>query len=284
MEKIKKKTLRISSSAKINLFLDVLSKRSDGYHQIRTIFSEIELADIITFVLTKKDTVKILSDINFVSAKENLIYKVAIFIKDKYNVKFGVKIELQKNIPISAGMGGGSSNAASTIVALSKLWNLKLSKDEMHKIAKNFGSDINFFLEGGCALGENRGEKIFQLKQIELDNIFLVNPGFGISSKEAYEIVSIDGYENDDWKKLIEQKNIQLCFNKLQDGVCKKYPEIQEIINYLLENGAEQAMLSGSGATIIGFCSDRATAEKFSIYYSDMGYWNYITKTKRSTK
>lgn len=234
--------------------------------------------------MTKKDTVKILSDINFVSAKENLIYKVAIFIKDKYNVKFGVKIELQKNIPISAGMGGGSSNAASTIVALSKLWNLKLSKDEMHKIAKNFGSDINFFLEGGCALGENRGEKIFQLKQIELDNIFLVNPGFGISSKEAYEIVSIDGYENDDWKKLIEQKNIQLCFNKLQDGVCKKYPEIQEIINYLLENGAEQAMLSGSGATIIGFCSDRATAEKFSIYYSDMGYWNYITKTKRSTK
>lgn len=281
---MKKKNLRISSSAKINLFLDVLSKRSDGYHQIRTIFSEIELADIINFALTKKGTVKILSDIDFVSAKENLIYKVAVFIKDKYNVKFGVKIELQKNIPISAGMGGGSSNAASTIVALSKLWNLKLSKDEMHKIAENFGSDINFFLEGCCALGENRGEKIFHLKHIELDNIFLVNPGFKISSKEAYEAVSINGHENDNWIKLIEDKNIQWCFNKLQNGVCKKYPEILKIINYLLENGAEQAMLSGSGATIIGFCSDRETAEKFSIYYSDMGYWNYITKTKRSTK
>ena len=103
---MKKKNLRICSSAKINLFLDVLSKRSDGYHQIRTIFSEIGLADILNFALTKKGTVKILSDKDFVSTKENLIYKVSIFIKERYNVKFGVEINLQKNIPISAGMGG----------------------------------------------------------------------------------------------------------------------------------------------------------------------------------
>ncbi len=281
---MKKKNLRISSSAKINLFLDVLSKRQDGYHQIRTIFSEIELADIINFALTKKGTVKILSNIDFVSVKENLIYKVAVFIKERYNVKFGVEIKLQKNIPISAGMGGGSSNAASTIIALSALWNLDLSKREMHTIAENFGSDINFFLEGGCALGENRGEKINNLKQIELDNIFLVNPGFEISSKEAYDAVSLDGHKNDNWTKLIKDENIQWCFNKLQDGVCKRYPEIRKIIDYLLKNGAEQAMLSGSGATIIGFCPDRAIAEKFSIYYSNLGYWNYVTKTKRSTK
>ena len=281
---MKRKSLRISSSAKINLFLDVLSKRSDGYHQIRTVFSEIELADIINFALTKKGAIKILSDIDFVSVNENLIYKVAVFIKDKYNVKFGVEIELQKNIPISAGMGGGSSNAASTIMALSELWSLDLSLREMHKIAENFGSDINFFLEGGCALGENRGEKINHLKQIELDNIFLVNPGFEISSKEAYDAVSLDGHENNNWIKLIKHENIKWCYNKLQVGVCKKYPEIRMIINYLLENGAEQAMLSGSGATIIGFCPDRATADKFSIYYSNMGYWNYITKTKRSAK
>ena len=281
---MKKKNLRISSSAKINLFLDVLSKRSDGYHQIRTIFSEIGLADILNFALTKKGTVKILSDKDFVSTKENLIYKVAIFIKERYNVKFGVEINLQKNIPISAGMGGGSSNAASTINALSELWNLKLSKKEMHEIAKNFGSDINFFLEGGCALGENRGEKIIQLKQIQLENIFLVNPGFRISSKEAYDAVLLDGQINDNWLKIIENENTKWCYNKLQDGVCKKYPEIRKIIDHLLENGAEQAMLSGSGATIIGFCSDRATAENFSIYYSNIGYWNYITKTKRSTK
>ena len=281
---MKIKNLKIDSSAKINLFLDVLSKRSDGYHQIRTIFSEIELSDTINFALTKKGTIKLLSNKDFVSAKKNLIYKVAIFIKKKYSVKFGVEIELQKNIPISAGMGGGSSNAASTIIALSELWDLNLSKKEKHEIAEKFGSDINFFLEGGCALGENRGEKLSNLKQIELDNIFLVNPGFGISSKEAYEAVSLDGYENDNWIKLIKHENTQLCYNKLQEGVCKKYPEIRKIIDHLLENGAEQAMLSGSGATIIGFCPDKATAEKFSIYYSNMSYWNYVTKTKRSTK
>ncbi len=276
--------LRKNSSAKINLFLDVLSKRSDGYHQIRTIFSEIELSDTITFALTKKGTVKILSDIDFVSEKENLIYKVAIFIKEKYNVKFGVEIELQKNIPIAAGMGGGSSNAACTITALSELWDINLSKEEMHNIAEKFGSDINFFLEGGCALGENRGEKISYLKQIGLDNIFLVNPGFRITSKEAYEAVSINTCKNDDWKKLLLHENLQFCYNKLQNGVCKIYPEIQKIISYLKENGAEQAMLSGSGATIIGFCPDGTVAENFSKYYSNIGYWNYITKTKRSTK
>ena len=234
--------------------------------------------------MTKKDAIKILSDKNFVSAKENLIYKVAIFMKERYKVKFGVEIILQKNIPISAGMGGGSSNAASTIIALSELWKLDLSKDEMHKIAVKFGSDINFFLEGGCALGEDRGEKISPLKQIELDNLFLVNPGFEISSKEAYDSVFLDNNENNNWTELIENKDIQWCYNKLQDGVCKKYPEIQKIIDHLLKNGAKQAMLSGSGATIIGFCPDRTTAEKFSIYYSNIGYWNYITKTKRSTK
>ncbi|MDP8268786.1 MAG: 4-(cytidine 5'-diphospho)-2-C-methyl-D-erythritol kinase [Candidatus Tenebribacter davisii] len=284
MENLKKKNLRINSSAKINLFLDVLAKRPDGYHQIRTIFSEIELADIINFALTKKGTVKILSDIDFVSVDKNLIYKVAVFIKEKYNVKFGVEIELQKKIPIAAGMGGGSSNAASTIIALSKLWQLNLKKKEMHDIAETFGSDINFFLEGGCALGEDRGEKIHYLDEIKLDNIFLVNPGIRISSKEAYEAVSLDDHENNNWTKLIKDNDIQLCYNKLQEGVCRKYPEILEIINYLEDNGAGKAMLSGSGATIIGFCPDRATAKKFSIYYSNRGYWNYITKTKRSTK
>lgn len=281
---MKIRELKTSSSAKINLFLDVLSKRPDGYHQIRTIFTEIELADIINFALTKKGTVKILSDKDFVSPKENLIYKVAIFIKERYNVKFGVKINLQKNIPIAAGLGGGSSNAASTILALSRLWNLNLSKQEMHEIAENFGSDINFFLEGGCSLGENRGEKITNLNSFDIDNIFLVNPGFEISSKEAYEKVQIDKHENDNWEKLIDDEDVNFCYNKLQKGICLKYPLIQQIINELNENGAELAMLSGSGATIIGFCPDKATAEKFSKYYSDKGYWNYITKTKRSTK
>ncbi|MCK4654488.1 MAG: 4-(cytidine 5'-diphospho)-2-C-methyl-D-erythritol kinase [Candidatus Cloacimonetes bacterium] len=284
MEKKKIKNLHLSSSAKINLFLDVLFKRPDTYHQIRTIFSEIELYDNINFTLTKNCDIKILSAKDFVNAKENLIYKVALFIKEKYEVTDGVNIVLEKNIPISAGLGGGSSNAAQTILALSDLWDLNLTEIEMHQIAKNFGSDINFFLKGGCVLGEGRGQIIKSIDYIEIDNILLVNPGFEIPSKEAYEAVNISKKENTDWEKLMHFKDTSYCYNKLEEGVCKKYPVIKQIIEYLQNNGANKVILSGSGATVIGFCPDRKTAEKLSKYYSKKGYWNYITKTKRRAR
>ncbi len=234
--------------------------------------------------MTKNSTVKILSDKDFVSPKENLIYKVAIFIKETYNVKSGIKIELTKKIPVSAGLGGGSSNAAQTIIALSKLWNLNLPETEMHTIAGNFGSDINFFFNGGCALGEGRGEIITPLETIDIDNILLVNPGFEISSKEAYESVKISKKENTCWIDLMRHKDVSYCYNKLAEGICNNYPEIKQIIDHLQDNGAKKAMLSGSGATVIGFCPDKKTAEKLANHYSGKKYWNHITKTKRRTK
>ena len=268
------------SYAKINLFIDVLAKLDSGYHQIRTIFSEIDLCDKLNFVLTKKGSIKILTNKDFVSVENNLIYKVAIFIKQKYNVQCGAEIELEKNIPISAGLGGGSSNAAHTILALSQLWDLNLSKTEMHQIAEIFGSDINFFLEGGTALGENRGEIISLQNDLEIENIFLINPGFEISSKEAYQLVNIST-ENQNWSKILTKKDMRFCFNKLEEEISRKYPVIKNIIDDLKDNGASNAILSGSGATIIGFCPDFQTAQKFETYYSKKGFWNIITKTKR---
>lgn len=220
---------------------------------------------------------------DFISIEENIIYRVAVFIKDKYKVEDGVDIELEKNIPIAAGLGGGSSNAASTISVLSELWNLNLSDSKMHNIARNLGSDINFFLKGGCALGEGRGDKITPLEHINIDNIFLVNPGFRISSKEAYQAVHISN-ENTQWRKLISTHDAGYCYNKLEEGICRKYPEIKFIIEHLENNGAKKAMLSGSGATIIGFCPNKKIADNFTKYYSKKKYWNCITKTKRSTK
>jgi 4-diphosphocytidyl-2-C-methyl-D-erythritol kinase len=233
--------------------------------------------------LTKNSAVRILVSTDFISIEENIIYKVAIFIKDKYKVEDGVDIKLEKNIPIAAGLGGGSSNAAFTISALSELWNLNLSDSEMHNIARNFGSDINFFLKGGCALGEGRGDKITPLEHIDINNIFLVNPGFDISSKEAYHAVHISN-ENTQWQQLISTHDVSYCYNKLEEGICRKYPVIKFIMEHLKINGAKKAMLSGSGATIIGFCSDRKIADNFTKYYSKKKYWNCITKTKRSTR
>lgn len=276
--------MNIRSYAKINLFLDVLAKRSDGFHDIRTIFSEISLFDTLNFTLTKNGETQILTNKHFVSVENNLIYKVMIFIKEKYNVLKGVRIFLEKRIPLSAGLGGGSSNAAATIKALSKLWDLNLTREEMHKIAANFGSDINFFIEGGCALGEGRGEKITLLNDIELDNIVLVKPPFGVSSSEAYNSVQLSN-QNLKWKDLLNTSKVDFCYNKLEEGVCRIYPEINEMIDFLENNGADKAILSGSGSTVIGFCSDPETAKNISEYYSKKKYWNFITKTKgRSTK
>jgi len=283
MEK-KTRILNLKSHAKINLFLDVIGKRKDNFHQIRTIFSEIDLSDKLSFFLTEKTDIKILASTDFLETKENLIYKVAFFIKNKYKVKKGVEIYLEKNIPISAGLGGGSSNAATTIMALSELWELDLSDDEKNEISKKFGSDINFFLVGGTALGEGRGEEITPLKDIFMENIFLVNPGFPVSSREAYELAEISNYENNNWKLFLETFDVTYCYNSLQQGIMQKFPEIKEIIDYLENHGATKAMLSGSGATVIGFFPDFVTAQKSADYYSKKNYWNYITKTKRRTR
>ncbi|MCF7918926.1 MAG: 4-(cytidine 5'-diphospho)-2-C-methyl-D-erythritol kinase [Candidatus Cloacimonetes bacterium] len=273
------RAINLKAYAKINLFLEVLGRRNDGYNEIRTIFSEIELYDELSFILTKKERVRILTDTDSLRNEENLVYKVAVFIREKYNVNAGVEIELKKKIPIAGGLGGGSSDAAQTILALNKLWELSLSKAELNEIAACWGSDINFFLQGATALGSARGEKITTLPGIRLDNIFLVNPGFGISSKEAYELVEYDS-ERKDWQEFWEKKDCRNSFNRLEAGIRRKYPEIAEMIEHLQSGGAEQAILSGSGATIIGFCPDRTTAERFTHYYSGKGFWNTITKTK----
>ena len=158
----KKKIISVlrNSSAKINLFLDVLSSRLDGYHEIRTIFSEIDLYDVLNFTLTKNSTIKILANTDFVSLEKNLIYKVAIFIQKKYNVQYGATIDLHKHIPISAGLGGGSSNAATALLGLAGLWQLR-DKKKIMSIAKKLGSDVPFFLTGGCQLGIGRGERLY---------------------------------------------------------------------------------------------------------------------------
>ncbi len=278
------KKQKIKSYAKINLFLDILGKRPDGYHNIRSIFSEIDLFDEINFTLTKKDDVTILTNKDFVSTKDNLIYKVAILIKDRYKVSSGVEVELKKNIPIAAGLGGGSSNAAATIKALSSIWDLNINSDEMHEIASSLGSDINFFLEGGCQMGIGRGEQVSSIPPIDLSNIFLVNPGFGISSKEAYQLANYSKPPHMGWQKLLENPDPTFCFNALEEGISNKYTEIKEIISYLKNNGAQNAILSGSGATIIAFCPDEATVKEFSKFYSEKKYWNYVTKTQRSTR
>jgi 4-diphosphocytidyl-2-C-methyl-D-erythritol kinase len=268
-----------NSYAKINLYLDVLGLLPDGYHEIRTIFTEIEVADVLKYSLTRSKNIEILTNVEAISNRDNLVIKVASFIQEKYQVNKGVFIELEKHIPIASGMGGGSSNAATTIKALSELWDLNLPVSEMHDIAERFGSDIPYFLYGGTLLGTHKGEYLSVIAPFSWGHILLVKPGFGVSAKEAYEIV--DYSENaSSWTEFIETGNVKLCYNRLQKGVIRNYPLIGDILREMDDCGAEKSLMTGSGSTCVGFFGNRGSIEKAMQVFNKRGYWSCCTKTR----
>ncbi len=280
----RKRKIQKRAYAKINLFLDILGKRNDGFHEIRTVFSQISLYDEIIFTLTKNQGIKIWSFPKIVSEENNIIYRIAVFIKENYRVNFGVEISLKKNIPVQAGLGGGSSDAASTIAALNELWKLNLSEAEMHGIAEKFGSDINFFLQGGTALGTGRGEKIVPFKEdILLDNLLLIKPSFGISTQKAYALAKGYEYNFEKWDRFISDANdYNNFYNAFEHNILEEYAEIRNIFDKIKQQNA-RPLLSGSGSTVIAFCKDLITVEKLKEYFSN-NYWTYITKTMRRRK
>ncbi|MDD3606727.1 MAG: 4-(cytidine 5'-diphospho)-2-C-methyl-D-erythritol kinase, partial [Candidatus Cloacimonas acidaminovorans] len=205
-----------ASYAKINLFLELIGKLPNNYHQVNTILCSIDLFDLLNYELIDSPEIILTCNIPSLTSTSNLIYRVASYVKERFNVSSGIKIHLEKHIPISAGLGGGSSNAANCILALNEMWQLNLSKPQMHKIASQFGSDVNFFLEGGTAKGENRGEVITKLPSIFLNNILLVNPGIEISSAEAYKLAYLP--KKQEQRKFDPSNLIGSCFNRLESG------------------------------------------------------------------
>ena len=230
--------------------------------------------------MTKNGDVNFWSDIELGNVVENTVYRVAILIKERYRVRDGVEIKLKKKIPVSAGLGGGSSNAATAIRVLSLLWDLELSEEEMRGIAAEIGSDVNFFLLGGTALGEGRGEIVEAIGPLDFEMLLLVKPSFGISSREAYQSLQEYGNSNN-WNLLIREKDPSYCFNRLERALIEKYPQLGEIVAHMQSNGALKAMVSGSGSTVVGFFNDRQKFDEQYNYYRENGFWCCQTKTKR---
>jgi 4-diphosphocytidyl-2-C-methyl-D-erythritol kinase len=255
----------------------VLRKREDGYHELRTVFHELELHDSLTFTLTKNSGVGFLTNIPELNNRSNLVVRIAEYMQKQYQVRHGVEIVLTKNIPVAAGLGGGSSDAAQTILGLDSLWDLELTPDERHEIAARFGSDINFFLIGGRAIGTGRGEVIEPLPDLEIQNVLLVNPGFAVSSSEAYRLVRTND-PSPDWERYLETNDLDLAMNSLEEGICWNYPEIAEMIDDLRRNGVK-TILSGSGPTVIGFCPDADTARTLADEHAQKGAWTCVTRT-----
>jgi 4-diphosphocytidyl-2-C-methyl-D-erythritol kinase len=263
-------SLFLNAPAKINWFLSVLGKRKDGYHNISSLMQCISIYDNLTF--EQADTIEVVSDLD-IPPGDNLVYKAASFLKQYTSYKKGAKIALHKNIPVSAGLGGGSSDAAYTLSGLNRIWGLGLSNRELSTIGAEIGSDVPFFLNSSFAFVEGKGEKITPLK---LNNpaivLLLVKPSISVSTAWAYayfDKLNIGELT----KKTVDIKLFCQAFlnrdlaslratlnNDLEKVVIERYPVVGEIKEKLLKNGAIISLMTGSGPTVVGVFESKKAA------------------------
>ena len=255
--------------AKINLAIDVLRKRDDGFHDVKMIMQSIDLYDVLTVEPVKNGKISVTMNTDAISnEKSNIVYKTAELLKRKHSIKQGAKIHIEKNIPLSAGLAGGSADAAATIKLLNRIWGLKMNKAEMKELGKQIGSDVPFCIEGGTALAQGLGEKLTYLKTMPECFVLLAKPGVDISTKEVYEGINLDEIkERPDIEGMLEnikEGNLQgiasrLC-NVLENVTIKKCSDIPIIKESLIEDGALGSVMSGRGPTVFGIFDDQDKA------------------------
>lgn len=253
---------------KINLSLDVLRRREDNYHDLRMIMQEIDLSDSIYVEEIESDKIIIDSnDQNLPKDKDNIVYRVVERIKTEFEIKKGIKIFIEKNIPVSAGLAGGSTDAGTIIKILNELWDLKLEKSRMVELTKDIGADIPFFIYGGTALSEGIGDIITPISSFSNRKILLVNPGIEVSTAYVYNNLELDTYlDRPETERLIRYINIgdtkslaKNMKNVLESVTIKKYTIIDDIKADLMKFGALGSMMSGSGPTVFGIFDNYET-------------------------
>ncbi|TCN17676.1 4-(cytidine 5'-diphospho)-2-C-methyl-D-erythritol kinase [Mesobacillus foraminis] len=250
--------LLIKAPAKINLSLDVLHKRPDGYHEVEMVMTTIDLADRVELGLLDRDTIRINSHNRFVpDDQRNLAYQAASLLKERFNVKKGVSITIEKTIPVAAGLAGGSSDAAATLRGLNKLWGLGLTMDELAQLGSEIGSDVSFCVYGGTALATGRGEVIQELPAPPTCWIVLAKPFIGVSTAEVYRRLKPEGVHHPDTKgmiKAIEENDFKMVCsnvgNVLEEVTLELHPEVAQIKDQMKRFGADAVLMSGSGPTV----------------------------------
>ncbi|MEH6992188.1 4-(cytidine 5'-diphospho)-2-C-methyl-D-erythritol kinase [Neobacillus drentensis] len=252
--------LLVKAPAKINLALDVLYKRPDGFHEVEMIMTTIDLADRVELTLLEQDKIHILSHNRYVpDDQRNLAFQAAQLLKDRYQVKKGVQITIEKTIPVAAGLAGGSSDAAATLRGLNKLWELGLTLDELANLGSEIGSDVSFCVYGGTALARGRGEMITDLPAPPTCWVILAKPFIGVSTADVYRRLDLNGMEHpniNEMVKAIENNDYQsVCDhvgNVLEDVTLKLHPEVAQIKEQMKRFGADAVLMSGSGPTVFG--------------------------------
>jgi len=274
----------LKAFAKINLGLKILKKREDGFHDIETTLTTITLSDKISIEESDKG-IKIQCPGLNIPDNENLVYKTAELFLSKYNVTKGIKIDIQKNIPIGGGLGGGSSDAATVLNGLRSLFNLNVSDEELMGLGRNLGCDVPFFIKGGAAIAKGRGD---ELKFFKLPRTMLViyYPGYSISTKWAYEEYDkwaltkgsvLDIIEGNEGKKKKARGGFDLK-NDIEGVVFKGHPDLQDVKMKLLGSGAFIVSLSGSGSCLY-VVVDENTKKKVIKYLSSIGATYFEVET-----
>lgn len=260
----------LKAYAKINLGLDVLGRRPNGYHDVRMIMQSIGLYDRLTLKKMREDEISLSSNMATLPNNEhNLVYKAIRLMKEEYQITTGVKAELEKRIPVAAGMAGGSTDAAAALIGMNRLFDLHLSRERLMELGAKLGADVPYCVMGGTALAEGVGEILTPLKSMPKCYILIAKPGISVSTRFVYENLEIDKLsyhpDIDGMMESIEADDLtgitDRLSNVLETVTEKKYPIITKIKNAMLESGAMNSLMSGSGPTVFGIYADKESAQ-----------------------
>ncbi len=283
-------SIRLKARAKINLGLDVLGRRENGYHDVKMVMQTVGIYDRLIITKIPEDEIRININLKFLPVNENnLIYKAYKLMKDEYGFSGGIDVDLNKFIPIAAGMAGGSTDAASTMFAINRLFGLGLSNEELMEQGVKIGADVPYCIMRGTALAEGIGEKLTRLSPMPHCFIVVAKPPINVSTKMVYESLDagaiakhpdidaiIEAINEGDVKKVAERMG-----NVLEDVTVPMYPVIAKIKNDMISQGAYNAMMSGSGPTVFGIFPDEQTALSCKAYLKaqEDARQVYITET-----
>ena len=284
-------TIRLKALAKINIGLDVLRRREDGYHDVKMIMQTVGIYDQICLNREKTPGIRVKTNLFYLPDNENnLVYKAAKLLMDDFSIEDGVSIDLNKYIPVAAGMAGGSSDAASVLYGMNKMFSLGLSQDELMRRGVKIGADVPYCIMRGTALAEGIGEILTPLPPMPACFVLVAKPGISVSTKFVYENLhandlrpeqhpdidaAIAGIRAGDLKA-----TAQAMGNVLELVTAREYPVIEEIKNFMKKRGALNAMMSGSGPTVFGLFENKTTARNafYQLRRTNLAKQVYLTE------
>ena len=281
-------SIRLKARAKINLGLDVLGKREDGYHEVRMVMQTIGIYDRLILTKIPEEEIRITSNLAFLPVNENnLIYKAIKLLKDEYHFPGGVSVDLNKFIPVAAGMAGGSSDAAAVLYGMNRIHGLGLTKKELMERGVKIGADVPYCLMRGTALAEGIGEELTELPQMMRCPVLIAKPPISVSTKYVYEhLDAIEDPVHPDIDAMIADITTgdlhalgSHMGNILEDVTIQKYPVIAQIKELMRQNGAVVSMMSGSGPTVFGFFDDEETLQRAKRAVEASGLANRVQCT-----